>query len=104
MKISSGIGIISTECEITEEMMDGSFSYKWFNCNIEYLENTLCFQDFIHIILFIQSVEYSEHQQSYRSFGNGTVSKTLLKYLIDTVSKDKHGLTATDIDPQDRQN
>lgn len=102
MKISSGIGIISTECEITEEMMDVTFNYKWFNCKIEDLENTLCFQDFVHILTKLRNRVL--RPSAILPFGNGTVSKTFLKYLIDTVSKDKHGLTATDIDPKDRQN
>lgn len=36
--------------------------------------------------------------------GNFLISASHLQYLIKDVSKDKHSLTATDIDPKDRQN
>lgn len=36
-------------------------------------------------------------------FGNGIVSNTFFKILIDTISKDKHCLTESDINPKDRQ-
>lgn len=95
----SGIDIASAECEISDETMDGAFLYKWFNCKIDDLENPFCFQDFIHILTKARNRVL--RPSAILPFGNGTVSKTYLKYLIDRVSKDKHGLTATDIDPQD---
>lgn len=36
--------------------------------------------------------------------GKFLISATHLQYLIKHASKDKHSLTATDIDPKDRQN
>lgn len=90
MKIVSGIGTTS---------QNENFNYKWFNCQSSIV---LCFQDFIHILTKLRNRML--RASAILPFGNGVVSKTFLQCLLRTISKDKHGLTNTDIEPQDRQN
>lgn len=94
MKIVSGIG----NCD---ETLAQIVKCKWFNC--KYAEEfPLCFQDMIHLLTKLRNRLL--RATAMLPFGNGNVSKTFFKALIDTVSKDKHCLTETDIDPKDRQN
>lgn len=98
MKIVSGIGGTSHHSDNGEDQ----FTHEWFNCRVNDPEFPVSFQDFIHVLTKLRN-RVLRHS-AILALGNGTVSKTFLKYLIDTVSKDKHGLTNTDIEPQDRQN
>lgn len=95
MKIISGIG-----CEQTSEQ--NYFYNEYFNCKIVGMEIPLCFQDMIHLLTKLRNRIL--RPTALLPFGNGSVSKTFLKILIDSISKDKHCLTHSDIDPKDRQN
>lgn len=102
MKIVTGIGTLSCEDDIVYETIDTIYNYKYFNCEKVNLNDPVCFQDFNHILTKLRNRVL--RQWAILPFGSGAVSKTFLKYLIDKVPKDKHGLTASDIDPKDRQN
>lgn len=76
------------------------FDCEWFSCGGA-VETTFT-QDVTHIItkarnrILICSRVYP--------IGNKIISSSHLKYLIENVSKDKHQLTRTEIEPKDRQN
>lgn len=76
------------------------FDCEWFSCG-GYVETTFT-QDTTHILTKLRNRLLT----SSRIFpiGNKIVSLTHLKYLIENVSKDKHLLTMSDINPKDRQN
>lgn len=73
---------------------------EWFSCG-GYVETTFT-QDYVHIITKARNriLTYSR----IFPIGNKIISSSHLKYLIDNVSKDKHLLTNSDIEPKDRQN
>lgn len=104
MKILSGIGRPYILNENDDD--ENRFDCPWFSWNpISTSEPTIqpvFVQDATHIAGKLSSRILRE--SSILPFGIGTVSKTHLKYLIDKVSKDKHFLTSTDIEPLDRQN
>lgn len=97
MKINTRIGTDSTSSN-----SDGDFHCEWFNCKMYGSLFTLCFQDMIHLLTKLRNRML--RSSAILPLGNGVVSKTFLKYLIDNISKDKHCLTDTDIEPKDRQN
>ncbi len=92
MKIESSIGTT---------IQNTNFNCEWLNCKMN-INSPLCFEDFIHIRTKLRNIML--RSSAILPIGNGVVSKSFLKYLINTVSKYKHGLTDTDIEPQDRQN
>lgn len=73
--------------------------WDWFHC---WLGNCFCIQDIIHIgtklrnRLLNPSVELP--------IGKHLLSVTHLHYLLQNVNEDKHLLSATDMNPKDRQN
>ncbi|KAG4068990.1 hypothetical protein HA402_008461 [Bradysia odoriphaga] len=73
---------------------------EWFSCG-GYVETTFT-QDYVHIITKARNriLKYSR----IFPIGDKVISSSHLKYLIDNVSKDKHLLTFSDIEPKDRQN
>ncbi len=73
---------------------------EWFSCG-GFVETTFT-QDVVHII----TKSRNRMLTSSRLFpiGNKIISSTHLKYLIQHISKDKHLLTYSDIEPKDRQN
>lgn len=73
---------------------------EWYSCG-SYAETTFT-QDYVHIITKMRNriLSYSR----IFPIGNRIISFSHLKYLIDHLSKDKHLLTNTDIEPKDRQN
>lgn len=73
---------------------------EWYSCG-GYVETTFT-QDYVHII----TKERNRILKFSRIFpiGDKIISSNHLKYLIDNVSKDKHLLTNSDIEPKDRQN
>lgn len=72
----------------------------WYSCG-GYFETTFI-QDTVHIITKLRNrlLAFSR----IFPIGNKIISSGHLKYLIDNISKDKHMLTRTDIEPKDRQN
>lgn len=73
---------------------------EWFSCG-GYVETTFT-QDYVHIITKLRNriLKYSR----IFPIADRIISSSHLKYLIDNVSKDKHLLTYSDIEPKDRQN
>lgn len=105
MKILSGIGIpdVLSDNDGDDERIFYSpwFSSKPINTS-DHLLHPVFFQDTTHIATKLRNRLLRE--SSILPLGRGIVSKTHLKYLIDKVSKDKHFLTSTDVEPTDRQN
>lgn len=80
---------------------DSSFlECEWFSCGGS--AETTCIQDPIHVITKCRNRVLKTSRLT--QIGNKVISTAHLKYLIENVSKDKHGLTMTDINPKDRQN
>lgn len=73
---------------------------EWFSCGGA-VETTFT-QDVTHIITKSRN-RLLKCSRLY-CIGNKVISSSHLKYLIENVSKDKHLLTRTDIEPKDRQN
>lgn len=76
------------------------FDCEWFSCGGA-VETTFT-QDSTHIVTKARS-SILKCSRMY-PIGNKIISSSHLKYLIENVSKDKHLLTRTDIEPKDRQN
>lgn len=76
------------------------FNCKWFSCGGA-VETTFT-QDAAHAINKARN-RILKRSRIY-PIGNKIISASHLNYLIENVSKDKHGLNRTDIDPKDRQN
>lgn len=73
---------------------------EWFSCG-GHVETTFT-QDLIHIITKLRN-RILAYSRIY-PIGNKIISSSYLKYLLDHVSKDKHLLNWSDIEPKDRQN
>lgn len=101
MKIETGIG---TNLQISPEDIDDpdQFTCRWFNCKMFNMHDPLFIQDMIHILTKLRNRML--RASAIVPLGNGVVCKSFLKYLLENVSKDKHCITSTDIDPKDRQN
>lgn len=103
MKLATGIGMPP---DMSDDLSD--FKSEWFSWKpiimkpVSDIFTTIYFQDFIHVITKLRSRVL--RPSSILPLGKGVVSKSHLEYLINNVSKDKHLLTATDINPLDRQN
>lgn len=76
------------------------FDCEWYSCG-GYVETTFI-QDIIHILTKLRNrlLTYSR----VFPIGNKIISQSHLKYLLENVSKDKHLMTFSDIEPKDRQN
>lgn len=83
----------------TSEISGEFAEWPWFHCS---QNEFFCIQDIIHIATKLRnrllnlSIELP--------FGKNLINASHLEYLIQNVSKDKHLLTASDINPKDRQN
>lgn len=73
---------------------------EWFSCGGSAV--TTFTQDYWHVITKCRNRILKTSRLT--QIGNKIISTSHLKYLIDNLSKDKHGLTITDINPKDRQN
>lgn len=103
MKLATGIGMPPKMSDDQSDFKSEWFSWKPIIMNpMDDLFATIYFQDFIHVTVKLRSRVL--RPSSILPLGKGVVSKSHLEYLIDNVSKDKHLLTATDINPLDRQN
>lgn len=76
------------------------FDCEWFSCG-SFVETTFT-QDLFHILTKLRNLLLKCSRVI--PIGNKIVSSTYLKYLIESVSKDKHKLTRYDVEPKDRQN
>lgn len=80
---------------------DSSFlESEWYSCG-GYAVCT-CTQDPIHVVTKCRNRALKTSRLT--QIGTKIISTSHLNYLIDNVSKDKHCLTITDIDPKDKQN
>lgn len=73
--------------------------WDWFHC---LLGNCFYVQDIIHILTKLRNRLLNPSIEL--PFGMYLISATHLQYLLQNVNKDKHLLSATDINPKDRQN
>lgn len=86
----------------------GAFNCKWFNFGRVSIQkedglfDAICCQDADHVLT--KGRTRLLKTSSIYPMGNKVVSNGHLKYLIENVSKDKHFLTNSDIEPRDRQN
>lgn len=93
--------LMAMKCLSRIGQTDPSFlDCEWYSCG-GYFETTFT-QDVTHII----TKSRNRILKCSRIFpiGNKIISSSHLKYLIEYVSKDKHLLTPSDIEPKDRQN
>lgn len=75
------------------------FDCSWIMCNTSGL---ICIQDTTHIITKMRN--WLLKCSVIHPIGENVITSSHLKYLIANVSKDKHCLTPSDIEPKDRQN
>lgn len=76
------------------------FDCEWYSCG-EAAETTFT-QDVTHIVTKAKN-RVMLYSRIY-PIGHCVISSSHIKYLVENVSKDKHLLTRTDIEPKDRQN
>lgn len=84
------------------------FDCKWFSFgnllteSVDGIQDVVYFQDTTHVLT--KGRNRILKTASIFPMGNKIVSSGHLKFLVDQISKDKHLLTKTDIEPKDRQN
>lgn len=96
MKINSGLGTDPEDCDPN---LNGIFK-----CDL-YSEPPFNFQDIPHIATKLRNLLLKTIDEPQKlPFGKFFIQQHHLKQLIDMVSKDKHLLTASTLNPMDRQN